>query len=164
MASIVAEGRSGKEVEMLDRPFEEIEVGASVTTRGVTVTESHVVQFSGLTGDQAWLHMDEQAATAGPFGKRIAHGLLLLALTGGLMYDHSSSWPMANYGYDRVRFTAPVFLGDTVHLEVSCKGKEREQEDRGVVVLGHELRNQDGTTVMVADQKVLVAKRTTARA
>lgn len=144
---------------MLDRPFDEIEVGTSVTTRGVTVTESHVVQFSGLTGDQAWLHMDEVAASGGPFGGRIAHGLLLLSLTGGLMYDHSSSWPLANYGYDRVRFTAPVFLGDTVHLEVRCTRKDREREDRGVVVLAHDLRNQDGTTVLVADQRVLVAKR-----
>lgn len=144
---------------MLDGPYEEIEVGRTLTTAGITVTETHVVQFAGLTGDQAWLHLDEEAAAAGPFGRRIAHGLLLLSLTGGLMYAHTSSWALANYGYDRVRFTAPVFLGDTVRLQVTVDGKERETADRGVVRLGLDLRNQDDTTVLVAQQKVLVAKR-----
>ena len=144
---------------MLDGPYEEIEVGRTLTTAGITVTEAHVVQFAGLTGDQAWLHLDEEAAAAGPFGRRIAHGLLLLSLTGGLMYAHTSSWALANYGYDRVRFTAPVFLGDTVRLRVTVDGKERETADRGVVRLGLDLRNQDDTTVLVAQQKVLVAKR-----
>lgn len=144
---------------MLSGPFEDIEVGAEVTTRGVTVTESHVVQFSGLTGDHAWLHVDAAAAAAGPFGARVAHGLLLLSLCGGMMYEHSSGWALANYGYDRVRFTAPVFLGDTVHLKVSCSAKERETSDRGVVCLELDLRNQHEETVLVAQQRVLVAKR-----
>ncbi len=148
---------------MLTGPFEDVEVGAEVSTRGVTVTETHVVQFSGLTGDQAWLHVDAAAAEAGPFGARVAHGLLLLSMCGGLMYEHSSEWALANYGYDRVRFTAPVFLGDTVHLGVSCSAKERETADNGVVCLALDLRNQRDEPVLVAQQRVLVAKRGTDR-
>jgi 3-hydroxybutyryl-CoA dehydratase len=148
---------------MLKQPFEDIVVGAEVTTHAITVTESHVTQFSWLTGDQAWLHTDAVASANGPFGQRIAHGLLVLSLAGGLMYQHSSSWALANYGYDRIRFTAPVFFGDTIHLRITCTAKEREKGDRGVVVLGLEMRNQDDEVVLVADQKVLVGKRASAQ-
>lgn len=93
-------------------------VGAMTVFRK-TVTESDVGLFAGITGDFAPQHTDEEYMRDRPQGRRIAHGTLVLALTSTaaarLCAEHGLT--AVSYGYDRVRFIRPVFLGDTVRVE-----------------------------------------------
>jgi 3-hydroxybutyryl-CoA dehydratase len=86
-----------------------------------TVSESDVYLFAGITGDLARNHVDEEYMRGTPYGRRIAHGALLIGFMstastmmverhGGLAQGETP----VSLGYDRIRFTAPVFLGDTI--------------------------------------------------
>lgn len=93
-------------------------VGSAVVFRK-TVTESDVGLFAGITGDFAPQHTDEEYMRARPQGTRIAHGSLVLALTSTAAARLCTEFHLTavSYGYDRVRFIRPVFLGDTVRVE-----------------------------------------------
>ena len=83
----------------------------------VEVTQERINQFADATGDHQWIHVDEERAKQGPFGKTIAHGYLTLSLLpslggGGLGIEGTKMG--INYGLDRVRFIAPVPAGSRV--------------------------------------------------
>jgi acyl dehydratase len=82
------------------------------------VTQEMVNQFAELTGDRQWIHVDvERAKTESPFGTTIAHGNLTLSLIDGLRQDLSewSGFKLGvNYGWNKVRFPAPVVVGTRV--------------------------------------------------
>jgi acyl dehydratase/putative sterol carrier protein len=87
------------------------------TSKWVTVDQKQIDLFAEATGDHQWIHVDPDAAKAGPFGGTIAHGYLSLSLLPVLLSDviHVSDSRMGvNYGIDRVRFTAPVPSGSEV--------------------------------------------------
>ena len=65
--------------------FEDCTIGEVRTSRGRTITETDIVNFAGLSGDFVELHMNEEYARNGPFGKRIAHGALVFSISTGLM-------------------------------------------------------------------------------
>lgn len=90
-------------------------VGKQVTVRK-TVGESDVYLFAGLTGDLSPNHVDEEYMRATPYGRRIAHGALLVGLMSQASTRIIQDLPgtIVSYGYDRVRFPAPCFIGDTV--------------------------------------------------
>lgn len=142
----------------LNSYFDELRVGDRFVSRARTVTETDLVAFSGLSGDYAALHTDEEFAKAGPFGARIAHGCLTLSLATGLEFSLMGNEPLrilAFYGMDRVRFIKPVFIGDTIHLEGEVIALEEKDEKRGVVTVHQEIRNQRGETVAVLDKRTL---------
>ncbi len=77
----------------------------------VIITQAQINQFAQATGDQQWIHVDVERATAGPFGAPIAHGFLTLSLIpvfleSALRVEQSSMG--VNYGLNKVRFIAPV--------------------------------------------------------
>lgn len=89
-----------------------VQVGASAQITK-TVSESDVYLYAGITGDFSPNHIDEQYMRQGRYGRRIAHGTLLM----GFMSAASARLYLGrtvSLGYDRVRFPAPVFLGDTI--------------------------------------------------
>lgn len=141
--------------------WEDFALGDRIVTGAVTITESHVVSWAGLTGDWVPLHLDEVYAAATPFGGRIAHGPLTFALALGLMtqthaYDNVLAW----LGTDRVRALAPVKLGDTVRAQATVSEvRESRKPDRGVVTIAFEVTNQHGETVMTFDNTVLMPRR-----
>lgn len=98
--------------------FAALPVGKKVRFRK-TVSEADVYLFAGLTGDLSPNHVDEEYMKRTRYGRRIAHGALLV----GLMSNTSTRilddvpTPAVSYGYDRVRFPAPCFFGDTVTVE-----------------------------------------------
>jgi 3-hydroxybutyryl-CoA dehydratase len=98
--------------------FEDYIVDHVTTSRGRTVTEADIVNFAGLSGDFVELHMNEEYARNGPFGRRIAHGALIFSISTGLMVQMTSNHEaiIAFYGVDKLRFIAPVFIGDTIHV------------------------------------------------
>lgn len=148
----------------LDLWFDEIEPGARFRSRGRTITETDIVQWCALTGDWHVLHTDAHYASTTGFGQRVAPGLLVLAYAAGLGVPPDSPSILANYGTDRLRFTAPVLIGDTLHLEAELRSKSVRREGRdGVVVLRWDMVNQNGVTVMASDLQVLLAMRPVAR-
>lgn len=84
------------------------------------ITQAQVSAFAELTGDDHWIHVDEaRAAREQPDGKTIAHGLHILALIPRLqrqIFHIARRGAGLNYGYDKVRFTAPVPVGGRIRL------------------------------------------------
>jgi 3-hydroxybutyryl-CoA dehydratase len=152
----------GRELATLNNYFDDLGVGDHVRSRARTLTEADITMYSGLSGDYHPLHTDEEFARGGPFGARIAQGCLTLSLATGLEFSlmgSDESRVLAFYGMDRVRFTKPVFIGDTLHLEGTVTALEEKDEQRGVVTLHQEIKNQRGETVAVLDKRTLHARR-----
>jgi acyl dehydratase len=109
--------------------FAALPVGKKVTVRK-TVSESDVYLFAGLTGDLSPNHVDEAYMRTTRYGRRIAHGALLVGLMSNASTKIITDLPgtIVSYGYDRIRFPAPCFLGDTV--TVTYEIVERDEAAR----------------------------------
>lgn len=133
-------------------------LGYTYTTRGRTIGESDVIFHGGQTGDQYALHMNAEAAKASGYGQRVVHGTLTLSIAMGLKYDTDDSKGVRiSYGYDRVRFIKPVFIGDTISVHVEVTQSERDTRRTGVrrVVETMNVVNQHGETVVSVDHILL---------
>jgi 3-hydroxybutyryl-CoA dehydratase len=90
-----------------------------------TISESDVYLFAGITGDFSQMHMNEEFMKTTPYKTRIVHGVLTFALgsTASTMIQvqAKAEIPSVSYGYDRLRFIKPVFIGDTItaHYTIS---------------------------------------------
>jgi acyl dehydratase len=85
----------------------------------IEVTQERINQFAEASGDHQWIHVDEERARNGPFGRTIAHGVLTLAMTSSVSKDvfKFEGFKMGvNYGYDKIRFPTPVPVGSRVRL------------------------------------------------
>ena len=103
--------------------------------------------------------MDEEWCKTQPFKKRIAHGTLIFSIAIGLTAGVINEVAMT-YGYDRLRFIRPVFIGDTISVKVSIKEKrEHKKPGAGLVVELVEAYNQRQELVMVCEHILLVQKR-----
>ena len=143
------------------RHFEELAIGETLHTAARTVTLEDIERFADLSGDRFYLHMDEAAAKANPFfDGRVAHGYFVVSAAAGLFVDPDPGPCLANYGLERLRFTRPVYPGDTLRVALTCKQKSaREGEDYGEVRWDVVVTNQDGDTVATYDVLTLVACR-----
>ena len=145
--------------------WEDFPAGRQITTAGITVTETHLVQFSGLTGDCYPVHTDAEWAAKSPFRQRIAHGPLTFALAVGQMFQSQSYGDaiIAWLGADNLRATAPVFIGDTIHVVADVTAaRPAKRPDRGVVNLEYSVRNQRGEDVMKMSLAMLMRSRAAA--
>lgn len=114
-----------------------------------TVGEYDVYGFAGITGDFAPNHIDRPYMEAGSYGERIAHGVLILGLssTASTEIAARAGKRAVSYGYDRVRFIAPVFLGDTVTITYTVERMDAaDQKSYSSIVA----TNQRGETCMAA--------------
>jgi acyl dehydratase len=143
---------------MITGYYEELEVGTRGRSRGRTITEADVVGFAGLSGDWHPLHTDAEYAARGPFGARIGHGMLTLAVATGLM-TLSPEAVEAFYGMDRVRFLRPVRLGDTIRVETIIEEKFPRDGGGGRVVVKGEVINQEEEPVLAFQMIFLVASK-----
>jgi len=141
--------------------FEDFVVDSVSTSRSRTITEADIVNFAGLSGDFVELHMSETYAAQGPFGKRIAHGALIFSISTGLTIQlgQITNTVIAFYGVDKLRFTKPVFIGDTIHVARKVISKEPKGEGRGVVTFETNVLNQHGDTVVIYYDKLLLKAR-----
>jgi 3-hydroxybutyryl-CoA dehydratase len=138
--------------------FEEFALSDRFVSRGRTVTEADLVLFAGLSGDHSRLHTDSEWAKAGPFGQRVAHGLLTLSLASGLEYAMLTGEEdrlIAFYGMDHVRFVKPVFIGDTIRIEFDVNALDPKNGESGVVTLAAQILNQRDEVVAVFEKRIL---------
>jgi acyl dehydratase len=125
-----------------------------------TVTEADIVNFAGLSGDFHELHMSEEFARRGPFGRRIAHGALVFSISTGLtiqMGGHENI--IAFYGVDKLRFTHPTFIGDTIRVTKKVIEASARDETRGVVGFETRVLNQRDEPVVIYQDKVMVKRK-----
>ena len=140
--------------------FEEFEPGQKIVSAARTVTESDIVNFAGLSGDYTQIHTDVEFSKTTPIGKRVAHGLLVMAIASGLaaqtgvlegtvlVFREISNW----------KFIKPVFIGDTVHVDLIVKSvKEIRRIGGGAVEITLDVQNQVNETVMKGDWVVLMS-------
>ena len=130
-----------------------VSVGEQVTF-SKTVGESDIYLFAGITGDLNGLHVNEHMMSETPYGHRIAHGALLvgfMSTTSTMMIarcaERESDETPVSLGYDRIRFTAPVYINDTVSVTYTVAQIDRERRRASSDV---EVVNQRGETVAVA--------------
>ena len=144
---------------MITTYLDDVAVGDTATSRSRTVTETDIVSFAMFSGDWHAIHTDAEYAAADPrFGQRIAHGALVFSVALGLV----EFWPPAMkafYGVDRMRFVAPTFIGDTVHVDTEVLAVDPRDDGDGVVTSRFVVSNQRGEDVVVATLKLLVARR-----
>ena len=142
--------------------FEDFQVGQRFTTPARTVTEADIVNFAGVSGDFNPIHTDAEFARGTPFGQRIAHGLLVLAMLTGLRQrtGHFEGTLIAWLEIRSYRFLKPVLIGDTVHGETEILEKrETSRPDRGILVQRVRVLNQKGEVVQEGEFVTLVRRR-----
>jgi len=141
--------------------FEDYVIGSSRTSTGRTITEADIVLHAGQTGDFYPHHMDAEWCATQPFGQRMAHGTLVLSVAVGALAGEINDEAMS-YGYDKVRFIAPVFIGDTItsHAEISEKREHTKKPDEfGIVDEKVTVTNQRGETVIAFIHVYLVNRK-----
>ena len=139
--------------------FEDYELGHVRLTTGRTITETDFVVHAGHTGDFFPHHMDAEFCKTTPFGQRIAHGTMVFSIGVGLTASLIN--PVAfSYGYDKLRFVRPVFIGDTIKTRVTIADKhdDPKRAECGRVIERCEVINQRNEVVLAADH-ILIAER-----
>lgn len=147
-----------------ERYFEDYQVGAERRTGGRTITETDIVLHAGQTGDFYPHHMDAEWCKTQAFGQRVAHGTLIFSVAVGMTAEAVN--PLAfSYGYDRLRFIKPVFIGDTISVRVTVADKrEHRHPDHRMVVESCEVVNQRDEVVLACNHLLLVRCREPASA
>ena len=140
--------------------YEDAPVGLTFDTDGLVVTEAHVVQFAGLSGDFFALHMDDEFARGLGFEGRVAHGLLGLILVDGLKNRATRRFhAIASLSW-QWNFRKPLYPGDRIYGRLTVSDKRLTRRgDRGLLTLTVEVRNgkgevlQDGTNLLMVQTR-----------
>lgn len=129
--------------------FDDFEMSDRFSSPSKTVTDAHFLFFAGLTGDNHPVHYDDEYARSTMFGRRVAHGLLMMAMTavGASPLAHRLHTSMIAFVEQGCRFLKPVFIGDTIYPEHEVASLER-RADRGLLRLKTRINNQRGDTVL----------------
>lgn len=144
--------------------FEELAIGETLTTHRRTITEADIVNFAGISGDYFYAHMDDIAARASIFERRVAHGYFVISAAAGLFVDPAPGPVLANYGMESLRFVKPVYPGDTIQVKLTCKSKSAKETPadgipQGVVAWDVNVSNQDAELVATYTILTLVRRR-----
>lgn len=148
--------------ETFGRYFEDFNVGDIYEHRpGKTVTEYDNHLFTLLTLNTHPMHFDVQFAAASEFKKNLVVSPYTLALLIGMSVTDTSQKAIANLGMDEVKFTAPVFAGDTLYgeSEVLAKRESQSRPGQGIVTIVTRGFNQDGTQVCTFKRNMLIPGR-----
>jgi acyl dehydratase len=144
---------------MNEIPFETYQVGHTRETGGRTITETDIVLHAGQSGDFYPHHMDAEWCRSQPFGQRIAHGTLIFTIGVGMTAGEINPLAMT-YGYEKLRFPKPVFIGDTIRVKVSISDKrDHKRPEYGIVVEKLEVLNQRDECVMACEHLLLVRRQ-----
>lgn len=143
---------------MIKGYLEDISPGDQVVSRARTITEADLVNFAGVSGDWHPLHTDAEYAQRGPFGERIAHGMLVLSIATGLA-PLDPETVLAFYGMDRLRFVRPARVGATIHVISEVRETVVRDEGSGIVVNHVRIVDSAGEVLAAGLFRMLVKRR-----
>jgi 3-hydroxybutyryl-CoA dehydratase len=143
------------------RYFEDFETGDVLVSAGRTITETDIVNFAGLSGDFTQIHTNAEFARQDIFGQRVAHGLLGLAVTSGLLAQLGFvEGTVLAFRELNWKFSAPITIGDTIRAQVSvAERKEVPRLKGGVITFDIQVINQVDKIVQLGKWVLLVASR-----
>ena len=125
-----------------------------------TITEADNVMFTTMTMNPAALHLDfEYARTETQFGKPLVNSMFTAAVVVGIsVHETTHGTTVANLGFERMDFPAPVFHGDTLRVEseVVSARPSKSKPDQGIVLFEHRAYNQDDTLVAIMRRNALM--------
>lgn len=149
---------------IVERYYEDAQVGDEAISPSITITEAHIMTYADLSGDHTPIHVDEEVARRGPFGTRVAHGLLGLSIADGLKCQAEYRFfPGKSLGWTW-DFLRPIKIGDTLHVKFRVGSmRATKNPDWGIVVLPSELINQDGEVVQRGEHRLMVLRRPAAK-
>ncbi len=141
--------------------FEEFAVGQQIATAARTITEADIVNFAGLSGDFNAIHTDAVYAANDTFGQRVAHGLLVQSIATGLMVQSGViEGTVLAFRELTAKFSLPVFIGDTIHVQASVtETKGFRRLGGGNVTIKYGVINQEGKTVQRGDWTMLIKSK-----
>jgi len=129
----------------------ELKVGDKFSTERL-VTDELIRKFADVSGDYNPIHLDEDAASKTRFGRRIAHGMLSGAFISAVLGYEFSERSIV-YLSQTLKFTAPVFIGDTVTATATIT---KIREDKPIVTLETVCTNQNGETLVKGEAAVMI--------
>jgi oxepin-CoA hydrolase/3-oxo-5,6-dehydrosuberyl-CoA semialdehyde dehydrogenase len=145
--------------------FEDLQVGETLITQNRTITEADIVNFSNVSWDHFYAHVDHTSLEGTLFTKPVAHGYFILSAAAGLFVDGKKGPVLLNYGIEECRFTKPVYAGSTIGVKLTVKQKiEQELKDeqdipKGIVKWYVDVYDETGESVAIATILTLVRKR-----
>lgn len=140
--------------------FEDFIVGERFVSSARTITESDIVQFAGISGDYNPIHTDKEFSKTTPFGRRVAHGLLITSIATGLIAQSGllEGTVIAFREIRNWKFTRPTFIGDTIHVVTEViETKELRRLGGGAVIILVDVKNQNNQTLMKGKWTALMA-------
>ena len=157
---IAMKNAKGRQLPPGDYWFEDLHEGDWFETGRMVVTEAHIVNFAGLSGDFFDVHMDDDFARSQGFSRRIAHGSLVMAfaavlkklLSVRLMVAASLGW---NW-----QFTGPIFAGDRIGARITILEKRLSSKGKAILTLHLEVTQQEGRVVQKGETTLLARLRT----
>jgi acyl dehydratase len=141
--------------------FEEFEVDLDIQTAARTITESDIVNFAGLSGDFNFIHINAEGAKESPFGQRVAHGMLVASIASGLAVQQGFiDGTTLAFRELTWKFTKPVFIGDTIHVEIKViETKAMPKLGGGLVTFEARVINQHDDLVHKGEWRMLIKGR-----
>jgi acyl dehydratase len=144
--------------------LEDYALGERFISPARTITDADLVGFAALTGDWSEVHTNAVVAAEGPFERPILHGMATMSIGNALIHRLGPSvyFPksfIAFYGMESVRFTAPVFVGDTLRCELEVVELTDKSPSRGLLVYSTELKKHPDVVVAAYRQSLLVGRK-----
>ena len=138
--------------------YEDLAIGDFFYTSNIDITESHIVNFAGISGDFFDVHMDKEFARRKGFSDRIAHGLLILSLVDGLKNRATIKFnAVASLGWENWEFKAPVCAGDSINAKITIAAKRKtSRNDQWIVKLSFEVYNHESVLVQSGTNTLLI--------
>jgi acyl dehydratase len=138
--------------------YEEVEVGQRIRSIRRTISEGESMQFNALVMDMhPYVADDVFARDEGVFGQRLVAGAMVFSIGLGLMATNNTH--TFSYGYDKLRFIKPVFIGDTIYTIRTILEKRPKYDDMGLFVTSYEVFKADGQLVMYTEHLQTVRYR-----
>ena len=148
--------------ESYGRYLEDFQVGDVYEHRpGRSITETDNTWFTLLTMNQHPLHFDREYGAKSEFGQVLVNSCLTISLVTGMSVSDISQKTVANLGWDKVRLTGPVFVGDTIYAESTVLSirESKSRPNQGIVTVETVGKKQDGTQIISFERSMLIPKR-----
>jgi oxepin-CoA hydrolase/3-oxo-5,6-dehydrosuberyl-CoA semialdehyde dehydrogenase len=146
--------------------FEELVIGEQILTAPRMITKEDIDNFADLSGDHFYAHLDSTNFEGTMFERQVAHGYFIMSAAAGLFVDSYEKNPvLLNYGIDELRFTKPVYPGDTIQVRFTCKEKIAQEKkeitdiDKGIVKWLVEIIDATNEITGIATILTMVAKK-----